>query len=128
MKFIELTQPPQQEGQGVVTIKAVIDQINFATKQSLQPVFMVALAGAALPCIGTYQDVLDGLESAGFILFDTPDGSQAAVNAKHVAFFVSPQLGIYNLMFVGKAGLIVKATLAEIEGMFEENKSPIIGA
>ncbi len=128
MKFIELTQSPQQEGAGITQLKVVIDQINFAFKQPLQPMFMVAMAGAVMPCIGNYDDVLESLSAEGFAILNTPEGSQAAINAKHVVFFVSPELGLFNLMFAGKSGLTVRATTVEIEQMFEPDKSPIIGA
>jgi hypothetical protein len=125
MNFIELTQPPQAEGQPIVKLKAIIDQIAFTFKKPFEPTFVVVIADAKLPCIGQYEDVLNGLAAEGFTIFDTPEGTHAAVNSDRVTFFTSPELGIYSLVFLGKAALTVRATTNEVEGMF--NKSPIIG-
>jgi len=114
MKLIELA----QSDKGSTQLKVVIDQINFVFKQPLQPTLMVSIAGAMLPCVGDYNQVLESLGLEGFVLLDTPNGSKAAVNPKHILFFMTPELGLFNLMFTGKTGLVVKATTAEMEQMF----------
>ncbi len=116
MKLIELTQQTDS-----IKLKVVIDQINFVFKQPLQPVFMVDMAGmdgAMMSCVSNYDQVLATLDNEGFALLETPSGLKAAVNPKHILFFVSPELGLFNLMFTGKIGLVVKATTAEMEQMF----------
>lgn len=126
MSFIELTMPPQQEGQEIQKVTAVSDQISFAFKQPLDPVFTMAMGVAVLPFIGDYDDVLEQLEEMGFTIFDTPEGAKAAINPNRVLFYMSPQLGVFSLMFDGKIGMSVKATTAEIKKMFEGDKSNII--
>lgn len=126
MSFIELTRPPQQESQEIQKVTAVTDQISFAFKQPLDPVFTMLMGIAALPFIGDYDDVLEQLEEAGFALFDTPEGAKAAINPNRVLFYMAPQLGVFSLMFDGKIGMSIKATTAEIKKMFEGNKSNII--
>lgn len=126
-KLLELLQPPPQEGVPPQKVIAAIDHICFSFKQPLQPVFMVNVGGAVLPCLGNYDEALRMLENCGFAIFDTPEGSRAAVNPAHVLFYTNPELGMYSIMFPGKAGMTVKATISEVEGLFEP-KSPIIGA
>lgn len=126
MSFIELTMPPQQEGQEIQKVTALSDQISFAFKQPLDPIFTMAMGVAVLPFIGDYDDVLEQLEEAHFTIFDTPEGAKAAINPNRVLFYMSPQLGVYSMMFDGKIGMSVKATTAEIKKMFEGDKSNII--
>lgn len=126
MSFIELTMPPQQKGQEIQKVTAVSDQISFAFKQPLDPVFTMAMGVAVLPFIGDYDAVLEQLEEAGFTIFDTPEGAKAAINPNRVLFYMTPQLGVFSLMFDGKIGMSVKATTAEIKKMFEGAKSNII--
>lgn len=123
--FIELIQPPAKEGDPVQKITALSDHIMFAFKQPLQPIFQVAVGTAILPCIGDYEALLTELEESGLVVLDTPEGGKAAVNKDHILFFVSPSLGIYSLMFCGKMGMSVKATTADINGLFEK-KSVIV--
>lgn len=123
---IELTMLPQQEGQGIQKVTALSEQISFAFKQPLDPIFTMAMGVAILPFIGDYDAVLEQLEAAGFIIFDTPEGNKAAINPNHVLFYITPQLGVYSLMFDGKIGISIKATTAEIKNMFEGEKSDII--
>lgn len=123
--LIELMCPPPGEGQPVQKITALSDQIVFVFKQPLQPVFQVAMGATMLPCLGDYDAVLTQVEKAGLNIFDTPEGAQAAINKNHIAFFTSPSLGLYSFMFTNKVGMTVKATTAEITGLFEK-KSRII--
>lgn len=126
MSFIELTMPPQQEGQEIQKVIALSEQISFAFKQPLDPIFTMAMGVAVLPFIGDYDAVLEQLERAGFTIFETPGGNKAAINPNRVLFYMSPQLGVYSFMFDGKIGMSIKATTAEIKKMFEGEKSNII--
>lgn len=120
-KTLELLQPPQQEGAPVEKVYAAIEHICFAFKQPLQPVFIVNAGGAMLPCLGDYAATLETLEKCGFAVLETTESSRAAVNPAKVVFYTSQELGIYNLVFPGKAVMSVKSTISEIEGLFEKS-------
>jgi hypothetical protein len=53
------------------------------------------------------------------VVFDTPEGTKAVVNGDYVLFYASPELGLFNLMFDGKAAISVKATSKQIESLVE---------
>lgn len=120
--FIELMQPPQEQGQAVQTITAVIEKISMAVKRPLDPMFAVIMGDITLPCIGSYDDFLQKVKSAGLAVFDSPEGGKVVVNPSHVMTFMSPQLGTYALM-LGKTGAVVKATRSDIEDMFSPKSS-----
>jgi hypothetical protein len=86
----------------------------------LQPVFIVNISGAILPCIGDYDSVVENLlKHDRLVVFDTPEGTKAVVNGDYVLFYASPELGLFNLMFDGKAAISVKATSKQIESLVE---------
>lgn len=129
--FIKLTQPgppnPQTGEQSPpVEITAAVDKIMFCFKQPLQPVIMFGLGGIVMPVMGDYDKIVDELVGYGLKTLDTPEGLKAVVNPDQVLFYFTPELGIYNLMFAGKAGLTVKSTTAEVEGIFKSGSNLLL--
>jgi hypothetical protein len=132
MKLVTLTQPPAGPQVPSVPVQAPVNQIAFVFKQPLQPVFMTALGDNIVPCIGDYDALLDELKDTHVVL-ETVEGQKCAVNPDKIAFFFPTEIGQFSLVFTvsqpgqaGMAGLTVKATTAEIEGMFANPSSPII--
>ena len=123
--IIELSAVPAEEGGPPQTVFIPVDQIAFVLKIPLQPVFMVNVSGAIMPCLGDYDAVSSYIELDGFRALGTPDGSKLVVNPEKIMFYTNLEIGMFHLMFPGK-GLNVKATTDEIKKLFDKKSSIIL--